>query len=85
VGGHPEQTGKTIQNLADFNSFESETILFFSQILTPAQPNYSTMEKELFAIYVGLLKFGYLIRGSSKTLLILTDHSNIVQFDKYSL
>jgi RNase H-like domain found in reverse transcriptase len=67
------------------DSFKSETILLFSQILTPAQRNYSTIEKELFAIYVGLQKFGYLIRGSLKTLLIVTDHSNIVQFDKYNL
>jgi RNase H-like domain found in reverse transcriptase len=80
VGGHLEQTCKTIQNLAGFDYLESETILFFSQILTPIQRNYSTIEKEFFAIYVGLHKFGYLISGLSKTLLIVTDHSNIVQF-----
>jgi RNase H-like domain found in reverse transcriptase len=85
IGGHLDQTRKTIQNSADFDSLESKTILFFTQILTPAQRNYSTIEKEFFAIYVGLQKFRYLIRGSSKTLLIVTDHSNIVQFEKYNL
>jgi RNase H-like domain found in reverse transcriptase len=49
VGGHLEQTCETIQNLADLDSLESQTILFFSRILTPAQRNYSTIKKELFA------------------------------------
>jgi hypothetical protein len=51
MDGHLEQTRKTIRNLADFDSLESETILFFSHILTPAQRNYSTKEKE-FSLYM---------------------------------
>jgi RNase H-like domain found in reverse transcriptase len=51
VGGHLEQTRKTIQNSADFNSLESKTILFFSQILTPAQRNYSTKKKN-YSLYM---------------------------------
>jgi RNase H-like domain found in reverse transcriptase len=71
--------------LADFDFLESETILFFSQILTPAQRKYATIVRKLFSIYVGLQKFGYLIRGLSNTLLIVTDHSNMVQFKKFNL
>ena len=59
---------------------EERPVAFMSKSLSGAQLNWSTPEKEAFAIYSALIKFEHLIRDIHFTL--KTDHANLTFIDK---
>ena len=50
-------------------------IIFFSKALHGAELNWATIEKEAFAIFLTLTKFGHLLRDNK--FLLRTDHKNL--------
>lgn len=54
-------------------------IIFFSKALHGAELNWSTIEKEAFAIFLTLTKFSYLFRDNK--FLLRTDHKNLTYID----
>ena len=55
-------------------------ISFFSRKLHTAETKYSTLDKELLAMYLAVKKFRYFIEGRQVTL--FTDHRPLTRFNK---
>jgi RNase H-like domain found in reverse transcriptase len=62
-----------------------EVISFFSLKLNAAQINYSTIEKELYAMVYALKKFGHIVRRSELESIVVTDHSNLTAIEKFQM
>ena len=52
-----------------------QPIVFLSRSLKKSELNWSTIEKEAYAIYYAITEIGYLLKGTPFTL--LTDHANL--------
>jgi hypothetical protein len=57
-------------------------IIFFSRALHGAELNWATIEKEAFAIFLTLSKFGHLLRDNK--FLLRTDHKNLPRTRRYA-
>jgi transposase InsO family protein len=58
---------------------KEKPIIFFSKALHGAELNWSTIEKEAYAIFLTLTKFSHLLRDNK--FLLKTDHKNLTYID----
>ena len=53
---------------------------YYSKILTPAETNYTTGNKKMFAIMVALKHWRHLTQGTKHKVLVHTDHKRLLPF-----
>lgn len=51
---------------------------YHSRKLTPAETNYTTTDKEMLAIVTSLIYWKIYIRGTTKKVIVYTDHKNLL-------
>lgn len=55
---------------------ENEPVAFYSKKLSKAESKYSTFDRELLAIFIGIKKFRHQVEGHK--LIIMTDHKPLM-------
>jgi RNase H-like domain found in reverse transcriptase len=56
-------------------------VRFFSGKFSPAELNYTVLERELLSILLAMIHWSYLFEGASQEIIVRTDHKNLEEIE----